>query len=316
MKKSKLSFAIIALITCIYACGNETKTITETKSITISGAFALYPITVKWAEEYKKLHPEAKIDISAGGAGKGMTDVLSGMADIAMFSREIYPEETANGAYGISVTKDAVVPTFSSSNPYIEALLKTGIKKQGFIDLFITGNAKNWEDASEIKSKDPIHLFTRSDAAGAAETWAQYLGKKQEDLLGVGVFGDPGLATAVIKDPLGIGFNNIVYVYDATTKKQTNGVRIIPIDFNDNGIIDADENFYDHVDSLIVAIATGKYPSPPARELYFVTKGKSQNAATIDFLKYVLTDGQKFVNESGYINLTADKLAGELKKLD
>ena len=51
-------------------------------SISISGAFALYPMVVTWAEEFKKLHPEVKIDISAGGAGKGMTDVLSGMVDV------------------------------------------------------------------------------------------------------------------------------------------------------------------------------------------------------------------------------------------
>ena len=40
-----------------------------------------------------------------------------------------------------------------------------------------------------------------------------FLGKKQEDLLGIGVFGDPGLNEAVRKDALGIGFNNINYAY-------------------------------------------------------------------------------------------------------
>ncbi len=44
-------------------------------------------------------------------------------------------------------------------------------------------------------------MYTRSDAAGAAETWAKYFGKKQEDIQGVAVFGDPGLALAVKKDP-------------------------------------------------------------------------------------------------------------------
>jgi len=60
---------------------------------------------------------------------------------------------------------------------------------------------------------EPISLsypcYTRSDACGAAENVAKFFGKKQEDLLGVGVFGDPGLAQAVKKDPLGIGINNI-----------------------------------------------------------------------------------------------------------
>jgi len=48
--------------------------------ITISGAFALYPMAVKWAEEFEKIHPHVKINISAGGAGKGMADALSGMS--------------------------------------------------------------------------------------------------------------------------------------------------------------------------------------------------------------------------------------------
>ena len=36
--------------------------------IQLSGAFALYPMVVRWAEEFRKIHPEVRIDISAGGA--------------------------------------------------------------------------------------------------------------------------------------------------------------------------------------------------------------------------------------------------------
>ena len=315
MKKAYFTFTLAVIFMVSFAGKKISNPPALTGNITISGAFALYPVTVKWAEEFKKLNPGVKIDISAGGAGKGMTDVLSGMADIAMFSRDIYPEETKKGAYGIAVTRDAVVPTISDKNPNITELLKKGIKKQGFIDLFVTGNAKTWGQATGIKSSAPIHVYTRSDASGAAESWAKYLGKKQEDLLGVGVFGDPGLATAVKKDPVGIGYNNIVYVYDSKTNQQTNGVRIIPIDINNNGQIDAAENFYDNIDQLIAAIAAGKYPSPPARDLYFVTKGKPANAASIAFIKYVLTDGQKYVHEAGYVDLSKERLAKELEKV-
>ena len=73
-------------------------------TITISGAFALYPLMVRWGEEFQKLHPNVKFDISAGGAGKGMTDALSGAVDIGMVSRAIAPEEEQKGAFWISVT--------------------------------------------------------------------------------------------------------------------------------------------------------------------------------------------------------------------
>lgn len=284
-------------------------------TISISGAFALYPLAVKWAEEFKKLNPGVKIDISAGGAGKGMTDALSQMVDIGMVSREIYPEEIKKGAYGIAVTKDAVVPTLSASNPILPELLKKGIKKNILNNIFITGKVKTWAQAIGTKSKAPIRVYTRSDACGAAESWAKYFGKKQEDLLGVGVFGDPGLALAVLKDPLSIGYNNIGYVYNAKTKQPNPGMIILPIDINNNGKIDTDENFYHTMNELISAIANGKYPSPPARDLYFVTKGKPIKKALVAFIQWVLTDGQQYVHESGYINLAKEKLDTELGRI-
>ncbi len=282
--------------------------------ISISGAFALYPITVKWAEEFQKKNPKVKIDIQAGGAGKGITDVLSKVTDIGLVSRDLNPAEIKKGAYGISVTKDAVVPTISATNPYRKVLYQLGVKKAAFNNIFITGKYKSWNTLG-AKGKDPIRVYSRSDAAGAAETWAKYFGKKQEDLLGTAVFGDPGLAQAVKKDPLGIGFNNIVYIYDTKTNKATNGIIPLPIDLNNNGKLDPDENFYGDINQLIAAIASGKYPSPPARDLYFVTTGKPKNPAIKAFIKYILTDGQKFVTEAGYIKLSKEKLQKELAKV-
>ncbi|HJZ40959.1 MAG TPA: substrate-binding domain-containing protein [Bacteroidales bacterium] len=284
--------------------------------ISISGAFALYPMTIKWAEEFRKIHPDVRIDISAGGAGKGIADVLSGMVDIGMVSREIYADELKKGAYPIAVTKDAVVATISEQNPALSEILAKGLKKEAGNRIWITGLAKTWSQAFGAKSAAPIHVYTRSDACGAAEMWAKFFGKKQEDLLGVGVFGDPGLAQAVKKDPLGIGFNNIGYVYDATTKLQVKGLRVVPIDLNNNGKIDADENFYNSMNDIITAIASGKYPSPPARELYFVTRGSPKNNKVLtEFIRWVLTDGQKYVHEAGYIDLPKEKITTEQKKI-
>jgi phosphate transport system substrate-binding protein len=284
--------------------------------ISISGAFALYPMVVKWADEYKKLNPGVRFDISAGGAGKGISDALSGMVEIGMVSREIYPEELKKGAFPVAVTKDAVVATVNEGNPAIKDIMTKGLKKDAGNNIWITGKYTTWAQAFGTKSSSPIHIYTRSDACGAAEMWAKFFGKKQEDLLGVGVFGDPGLAQAVKKDPLGIGFNNIGYAYDASTKKLIKGLKVVPIDLNNNGKIDPDENVYDSLTDIIGAIATGKYPSPPARELYFVMKGNPKNNKVLtDFIRWVLTDGQQYVNDAGYIVLTKERIETEKLKL-
>ncbi|MBP1666986.1 MAG: phosphate transporter substrate-binding protein [Bacteroidetes bacterium] len=284
-------------------------------TITISGAWALYPVVVRWAEEFRKIYADVRIDLSAGGAGKGITDVLNNMVDLGMVSREIYDEELKKGAWPVAVTKDAVVPVINASNPSVDILLSKGLKKDAGNNIWITGFCKTWAQAFGTKGTTPIHVYTRSDACGAAEVWAKYLNSKQEDLLGSGVYGDPGLALAVKKDPLGIGYSNIGFIYDSKTKKQLAGIRVLPVDINSDGKITPDENFYESMDHLITAIETGKYPSPPARELYLVSKGKPQKEVVVKFLNWVLTDGQKYVRESGYITLSEEKVAEELKRI-
>jgi phosphate transport system substrate-binding protein len=316
MKKITSSFVAVLLISSLSSGRLNAQPKDDLKgNISISGAFALYPLTVKWAEEFKKIHPEVKFDISAGGAGKGMTDALAKMVDIGLVSREINPEEVKKGAFAVAVTKDAVVPTVSAANPNIKDILVNGLDREAAINIFITGKTKTWGQAIGTKSAVPIRIYTRSDACGAGETWAKYLGKKQEDLLGVGVFGDPGLAQAVSKDPSGIAYNNIGYAYDAKTKKPNPGVKVIPLDVNNNGKIDPDENFYSTMDELVNAIAAGKYPSPPARDLYFVTSGKPVKKELVEFIRWSLTEGQKYVFESGYINLPKEKLDAGLAKI-
>ena len=284
-------------------------------TITLSGAWALYPVVVRWAEEFRKVYPDVRIDLSAGGAGKGITDVLNNMVDLGMVSREIYKEELNKGAWQVAVTKDAVVPVINASNPSLDILLSKGLKKDAGNNIWITGFYKTWAQAFGTRGTSPIHVYTRSDACGAAEVWAKYFNRKQEDLLGSGVYGDPGLALAVKKDPLGIGYNNVGYVFDSKTKKQLTGIRVLPVDINSDGKITPDENFYESMDDLITAIETGKYPSPPARELYLVSKGKPQKEVVLKFLNWVLTDGQKYVRESGYITLSEEKVAEELKRI-
>ena len=316
MKKISSYILTLLLVSSLTSIRVMSQTKDDLKgNISISGAFALYPLTVKWAEEFKKLHPDVKFDISAGGAGKGMTDALANMVDIGLVSREISSDEAKKGAYGIAVTKDAVVATVSAANPNIKDILANGLDREATINIFITGKTKTWGQAIGTQSKVPIRIYTRSDACGAAETWAKYLGKKQEDILGVGVFGDPGLAQAVKKDPSGIAFNNIGYAYDAKTKLPNPGIKVVPLDVNNNGKIDPEENFYNTMDEIVNAIAADKYPSPPARDLYFVSKGKPVKKELVAFIKWVLTDGQKYVFESGYINLSKEKLAKGLEKL-
>jgi phosphate transport system substrate-binding protein len=284
--------------------------------ISLSGAFALYPLANIWASEFNKLHPGVRFNISAGGAGKGMTDALSGAVDLGMFSREIKEAEKQKGVWWLAVTKDAVLPTINANNAEFQHLKEKGLSQEVFRKIFISGEITTWGEATGSNSKEKINVYTRSDAAGAADTWAQYVGGNgQEALKGIGVFGDPGLAEALKKDRNGIGFNNVIYAYDLKTGKKYDGIEVIPIDANNNQKIDDDEKIYDNIDAITTAIGNGKYPSPPARELYFVSAGKPQSKAIVAFLNWVLTEGQSFIDEAGYVRLPKEKIESETLKL-
>lgn len=324
MKRVLNVLLLIAIsATILVSCGgknNAKKTIEKNAELkgelSLSGAFALYPLAVEWANDFMKLYPGVKIDVSAGGAGKGMTDVLAGVVDFGMVSREVYPQEVEKGAIGFATAKDAVVPTINAKNPRIKEILTHGITPDLARKIWVTGELKTWGDVIGTQDNTPIHVYTRSDACGAAETWAKWFDAKQEDLIGTAVFGDPGVAAAVQKDIYSIGFNNIGYAYDNDTHKTNDGIMVLPIDVNADGIISPEEQFYDTKNDITKAIGEGKYPSPPARDLYLVTKGVPTNPVVIAFLKYVLTEGQKKNEPTGYLVIPTEKIEKSLKILE
>ncbi len=284
-------------------------------TITVSGAFALYPMMTVWAEEFQKVHPKVQFDIQAGGAGKGMTDALAGAVDIGMVSRAVKPEEEAKGAYWVAVTKDAVFPVISAKNPVLNDILAKGIRRETFKKIFITGEIKTWgQVVGRPEVTDEIHVYTRSDAAGAADVWAQFSGgKAQADLKGIGVNADPGLLDAVVKDPLGIGYNNLSFAFDLTSGKPAAGAVAAPIDVNGDGAADPDE-LIDSLSKAADAVASGKYPFPPARVENLVTKGKPSGLVQA-FILWILTDGQGMVGQAGYIPLSPEEQAESVAKV-
>jgi len=312
MKKSPI-FLILIFAILFSSCVSEDK---KDKTISMSGAFALYPMVIKWSEEYQKQDETVRFNISAGGAGKGIADALAGTVDLGMFSREISDEEIAKGVWWVGVCKDAVIPTISDENIYLKELKERGLTQQEFKAIFIDGTIKTWGELLGNDDNTEIIIYTRSDACGAAGTWAKYLGGSQEDLKGIGIYGDPGLAEVVSKDKAGIAYNNTAYIYDVETGKKRPKMEVIPIDVNANGIIDPEENFYDNFEDVLKAISDGNYPSPPARELYLVANGKPEKKATIEFLRWVLTDGQKFIKEAGYVPLKQEIIDDYIAKLD
>lgn len=317
MSMSHKALAVMIILMMLAGCsgGQASPDGGPVTSISVSGAFALFPMMTVWADEYAQANPHVTFDVQAGGAGKGMTDMLSGAADIAMLSREPRQAELDQGAFVVPVTVDAVVGVMNAANPHKDQILATGITSEQAGRIWISGETTMWGQWLDNDATDRINVYTRSDSAGAAEMWAKFVGgDAQEELKGAAVNADPGLAEAVRQDPLGVGYNNVGFAYNPETGEPNQGLAIIPIDLNANGRIDPNEAFYDKRDDLTKAVSDHVYPFPPARVLYLATKGEPSPAIK-DFYRWILTGGQQYVPGAGYVALTETQIQQALDLL-
>lgn len=311
MKKVVLLLVFALLLLSLNISLGENKN--QEGNITLSGAWAIYPTAVEWAKEFQKKFPGVKVDVSAGGAGKGAADAISGLVDIGMVSRDPDPSEIQKGIVPVYVLHDAVYPIVSEKNPALNELLKKGIKRSMWKDIYINGTVTTWDKVAGGKTGKSLHLYTRSDSCGAAASWAKYVdNKKQEDLKGVGVYGDPGLIEAVKRDQIGIGYTNFGYVFDRQGAVLV-GVKIVPIDVNNDGLANPDEIFQKR-EEAIKAIREGKYPA--TRKNYFFVKGKPTGLVK-QFIEFALSDeGTQVVENVGTsLPLLKEDRAKELKSI-
>jgi phosphate transport system substrate-binding protein len=286
-----------------------------TASISMNGGFAVYVLAQKWGEEYNKLHPEVQFDIQAAGAGKGMTEVLAGTIDIGLLSREVAKAEADKGAVAFPAGIDAVVFTVNAQNPVLAQIQSKGLSCATLQKLFTSDSKLTWGQVVGTDDSSPVNVYTRADSSGAADQTARYLGgTSQADLRGTGVQGDPGVIEAVRKDPFGIGYNNLAFAYDPSTGNVVDGAAVVPLDQNGNSKIDQEEAVYATHKDITAAIAASKYPWPPARQNYLVTKGAPQGAV-LEFIKWTLTDGQAFVEDAGFVKTPDDKIKAALDSL-
>lgn len=310
---------LAVLLLCLPACRDRTlPPAVESKGsvVRVSGAWALYPLMVSWAAEYHNRYPERLIDVTAGGTGKGISDALGELIDIGMISRPIDPAEIERGARAVAVAKDAVFPSINANNPVLDkGLTVRGMRREVFADLFLTGRKMTWGEIAGASGEDPVHVFIRSDShGGVGEIWARYLGGENvESLRGVAFYGDPGVADAVRRDPLSLGFNNMNILFDQQNGRPAPGLRIAPLDVDGNGRLDEAERIENRRDAL-QAVERGVYPAALVRDLSLIHRGE-WNGPTRDFAVWIVTDGQRLIEENGYLPPSTAALAAARAEL-
>lgn len=274
-----------------------------------------------WADIYGE-QTDATFDISGGGTGVGISDLLNEQVDIAMMGREPFEEEVEQGVVAVPMLIDTVVGTVNENNPVIDEIRSQGLTRAEMEAIF-TKETANWGDLFEgVDVDEEIVVYGRSDASAAYKKWGEFLGGDgeaytQDELEGLsdGNFnGDQSVAQSLGENENAISLNNINYVYGLDSGELDGDIRPIPLDRDGGGLSDG-EQFYRTREEFLAAVERGDYPAPPAREMWLAANGEfgSDSAA---FVEWVLTEGQQYVSENGYVPLEQRRLEDGLQTLE
>jgi phosphate transport system substrate-binding protein len=309
MVKSKAVIPLMVLALVI-SCNSpktekeQVKTTVEAKSeikgnFTISGAFAVYPVISRMADEFMLIHPGVRIEVKRAGTGEGITDLLTGKCQLAMISRPLDEEEINAGILLIPVAKDGVAPIINQGNPNIDKIMSQGLSPDELMQIFSSGMQLSWGEVLGTDSKDKITVFIRADESGAADVMAQFIYKKSSDLRGIGVNGDYEMIKSVQENPTAIGFCNFSYAFDTTSGERIKDIQIIPVDLDFDNKIDRVEVPFINLAEAHRSLWLGFFPDQLCRELSLGSMGKPTDPAVLEFLYYVLGEGQSNVKQSG-----------------
>ena len=282
-------------------------------TVRISGGVGPLPMVEVWADIYGD-ETDTSFDISGGGTGVGVSDAFNNQVDIAMMGREPEDEEVEQGLFAVPMLIDTVVGTVNVDNPVIDELQENGLSRADMEAIF-TKEVDTWGEVVDADVDEEITVYGRSDASAAYKQWGDFLGgegdayseNELENLSDGNHNGDQQVAEAIAGNENAISLNNINYVYDLESGELEGDVRPIPLDRDGDGELSEEEDFYETRDEFLAAVEAGQYPAPPAREMFLASNGDFDEDAR-EFVEWVLSDGQEFVRDNGYVPLEDDRL--------
>ncbi len=167
---------VAALTVSLIAAAAPAIASARTRTVTISGATASYPLVELLAQRYVKLHPKKdkiRFKINQGGTTVGINDVAAGRVTIADVSREPISSDSGKGLVFYPIARYAICVITNSSNPVANLT-------QSQLTGVFTGTIKSWgelsaDGASGVSASGPIDVITRTSVAGVLTSFKTLL---------------------------------------------------------------------------------------------------------------------------------------------
>jgi len=275
-----------------------------TEPIIISGTKFTYPLIEKWIAEYSKVNPTVNIRL--------ITKTTTSLSpDLNIFADQPKQEEIKENQEIVYIGRYALLPVTNSKNPLLEATAKRGLNKKEIDKLFFDVINYDEEPVKE-KPKTQTTIYSRDNTASTSTVLAEYFGHAPSEIRGKKVLGDDiYLLSAIKKDSIGLAYNNLGYLFDTKSRKLKDGITLLPLDLKKEtkGILSGDLDF------VINVLEKNHIETIPVEQIGFLYSRQTTRKEVSDFLKWVLTDGQKYNHVEGFLTLDKQVLTEQTNKL-
>ena len=256
----------------------------QEKVVIESSRFAA-PLAEKWAEEYEKVNPGVDIVLIKGNSSDDEVDLsLSSLGNIP-------------------AARFALLPVTNVDNPNLKELNRKKLNSKDISELFFVGNVLE-SSAGSNNTEFDLTVYSGNNSDSFAEAFASHFGYMKADIKGKRISGDDiFLVNAIQKDNEGVAFNNLSYIFDVETRNLKEGLAIISLDIKNEHIKVLGE---ETIDKAIDLLENESISHIPIETFGFISEKENNEAAR--FLDWVLTEGQKYNKEYGFLRVSHEHL--------
>ncbi len=293
-----------------------------------AGATFPYPIYSKWFNQYHQQHPEIEINYQSIGSGGGIRQVTAGTVDFGASDGPMTDQQLSDAKFKIihlPTVLGAVVPAYNISGFKGELKFTPDVIAGIFL-----GKITTWNDPAIAKANPGVSLpgqsivvVHRSDSSGTTYIFTDYLSKVSSEWMssvgkatavkwpaGIGAKGNEGVAGMIRQMDGAFGYVELVYAVQnnitfgsvknaagnfikaslESTTAAAASVKSMPADFR-----------------VSITNAPGKDAYPIASFTWLLIpadwKDKGKSKIMIDFLNWMLEQGQTMTAELNYAPL-------------
>ena len=306
------------------------------KMLLINGAGATfpYPIYSKWFSEYAKKDGSVNFNYQSIGSGGGVRQIQAGTVDFGATDAPMTDDEMQRAQGGkvlhIPSVMGGVVPVYN-----LPGSPKLKFTQAALAGIFL-GRVKNWNDTAITKENpgvslpgDPIVVVHRSDGSGTTDCFTDFLakaslewkgrvgtGKSVNWPAGLGGKGNEGVAGLVKQTPNSIGYVELGYAtnnklpFGSVQNREGNFVECSAQTVPSAAASMLGKMPKDFRISITNAPGADSYPISTFTWLLIYQKqtDRTKGEAVLNFLKWMLSEGQSYAEPLGYAPLPSDMI--------